>query len=90
MPDWTIPGLVYILCAVTSLASAFLLLRAARHGKGLLLWTSSICFLGMAANNVMLFITANTPPEIQLEIPANITALASALVLLIGLIWDAT
>jgi hypothetical protein len=84
------PGLVYILCVITSLASAFLLLRAARRGKGLLLWTSSLCFLGMAANNIMLFVTANTGPEIQLEIPANITALASALVLLVGLIWDAT
>jgi hypothetical protein len=84
------PGLVYILCAVTSLASAFLLLRAARQGKGLLLWAGSICFLGMAANNILLFVTVNTPKEVELEIPANITALASVLVLLIGLIWDAT
>jgi hypothetical protein len=84
------PGLVYILCAITSLASAFFLLRAARQGKGLMLWMSSLCFLGMAVNNVLLFVTAITPQEIQLEIPANITALASALTLLIGLIWDAT
>jgi hypothetical protein len=84
------PGFVYILCAITSLASAFLLFRAAGKGTGLLLLSSSICFLGMAVNNVLLYVSAITPPEIQLEVPANIAALASVLVLLVGLIWDAT
>src|SRR5690349_12613969 len=84
------PGLVYILCAITSLASAFLLWRAARGSASRLLMWSCLCFLGMAVNNVLLFVNAATPEEIQVQTPANIAALASVLVLLVGLIWDAT
>lgn len=84
------PGLVYILCAITSFASAVLLWRAARGSASRLLMWSSLCFVGMAINNVLLFVHVATPDDVRVFIPANIAALASALVLLIGLIWDAT
>jgi len=84
------PGLVYILCAITSLASAFLLWRASRGSASRLLLWSCLCFVGMAVNNLLLFADAATPDDIRIVIPANIAALASVLVLLIGLIWDAT
>jgi hypothetical protein len=82
--------IVYLLCAITSLASAVLLFRAARGNAKRLLWASSISFVGMAINNVFLLVDALTPPEYALEAPANIAALASVLVLLVGLIWEAT
>jgi hypothetical protein len=84
------PGLVYILCAATSLASAYLLWRAARGSASRLLLWSALCFLGMAVNNVLLFVSAVTPPSIDLVPAANVAALLSILVLLVGLIWDAT
>lgn len=84
------PGLVYILCAVTSLASAFLLWRNARGSASRLLLWSCLCFLGMAVNNILLFIDVATPDDVRVQIPANIAALASVVVLLVGLIWDAT
>lgn len=83
------PGLVYILCAVTSVASAYLLWRAARGSASRLLMWSSLCFFGMAVNNIILFISAQSP-HINLEVAANAAALASIVVLLVGLIWDAT
>lgn len=88
-PNSPMAGLVYILCAITSLASAFLLWRAARGSASRLLLWSSLCFVGMAINNVILFISARSP-GIDLEVAANAAALGSVLVLLVGLIWDAT
>ena len=83
------PGLVYILCAITSLASAFLLLRSARGSASRLLLWSSLCFFGMAINNVLMFVSALTP-NLNFEPAANASALVSVVVLLVGLIWDAT
>jgi hypothetical protein len=84
------PGLVYILCAATSMASAVLLWRAARGSAGRLLMWSSLCFVGMAVNNVFLFLDVVTPPTYLFDIPANSAALLSVVLLLVGLIWDAT
>lgn len=84
------PGLVYILCAATSLASAVLLWRAARGSAGRLLMWSSLCFVGMAVNNVFLFLDVATPAAYVFDIPANAAALISVVLLLVGLIWDAT
>lgn len=83
------PGLVYILCTITSITSAFLLWRSARGTAGRLLLWSCFCFLGMAINNILLFISAITP-TLNFEPAANASALISVVVLLVGLIWDAT
>jgi hypothetical protein len=79
---------VYVLCALTSLACAVLLLRSyARRRVRLLLW-SGLCFAGLTANNVLLFVDLVIIPEHDLSLARNLTALASALLLLFGLIWD--
>jgi hypothetical protein len=80
---------VYILCALTSIACAALLLRGyARSRTRLLLW-SSLCFVGLALNNVLLFLDkvvfAHGP---DLTLYRSLTALAALLVLVYGLIWD--
>lgn len=47
---------VYLLCTVTSLACALLLLRSyARTHVRLLLW-SAVCFVGLFVNNLMVLI----------------------------------
>ena len=83
-------GLVYILCALTSLISALLLLRGALTRKGGLLFWSSLCFFAMAVQNVLLYVNYVILPEIDLLIAARLVALAGIVLLNIGLIWHST
>ena len=77
---------VYILCALTSLACAGLLLRNYRISRlRLILWTS-LCFAGLAINNVLLVIDLAVLPGMDLSLWRNTTALGAMLVLLYGLI----
>ena len=79
---------VYVLCALTSLACAVLLLRAyARNHARLLLW-SGLCFCGLAVNNALLFTDRIVLPEIDLLLVREFTALVGLLLLLYGLIWE--
>jgi hypothetical protein len=79
---------VYLLCAATSLGCAILLLRSyLRIRTQLLLW-SSLCFIGLALNNVLLFVDLVVAPSIDLSIPRNLTALCALMLLIFGLIWN--
>ncbi len=82
---------VYILCALTSVACAVLLLRAWKRTQSRLLLWSGLCFVGLAVSNVLLFVDlALLPPSIDLYMPRLLSTLASVSVLLYGLIWDAS
>ncbi|MFO7178437.1 MAG: DUF5985 family protein [Pseudomonadota bacterium] len=78
---------VYLLCALTSLACAALLLRSYRRSRmSLILWTS-LCFVGFALNNVLLFVDlALIGPHIDLSVFRNTAALAGVSILLFGMI----
>ena len=80
-------SLVYGLCALTSLACAFLLLAAHRRNPTRLLLLSGLCFCGLAMNNVLLFADFMTGPRFDLSLYRNATAAGSVLLLLVGLIW---
>jgi hypothetical protein len=86
----TFQSAIYLLCAVTSLICLVLLARGyARTGVRLLLW-SSICFVGLALNNLLLFIDLVVlPEEVSLVFWRQMTTLASLSVLLYGFIWEA-
>lgn len=86
----TFPSAIYLLCAVTSLICLFLLARGyARTGVRLLLW-SSLCFVGLALNNLLLFIDLVVlPADIDLVFWRQVTTLLSLSVLLYGFIWEA-
>jgi hypothetical protein len=47
-----------------------------------------LCFVGLAANNVLLFADLFVVPEMSLELYRTITALVSLTLMLIGLIWE--
>ena len=80
---------VYVLCALTSLACAVLLLRGYQaRGIRLLLW-SGIAFIGFAFGNVMLVVDRVVAPEIDLSIWRSLPVLAGLMVLIYGLVWDA-
>jgi hypothetical protein len=80
---------VYILCALTSVACAALLIRGYRKARErLLLWTS-LCFAGLAINNVLLFVDLVIIPSLDFSLVRSGTALAAMALLLYGLIWEA-
>lgn len=81
-------SLVYALCALTSAGCAALLVRGyARQRTRLLLW-SSLCFVGLALNNVLLYADLVLVPDTDLSAWRGMTGMGSLLVLLYGLIWD--
>jgi hypothetical protein len=80
--------LVYILCALTSAACAVLLLRGyLRNRVRLLLWVG-LCFIGLALNNVLLFVDVRMVPAVDLSLWRSLPALAGLLVLIFGLVWE--
>ena len=84
------PGLVYILCAATSLGCALLLLRGSRQSRNGLLFWSSLCFFAMTANNALLYVNFVVLPDIDLLMVARLAAVLGVLLLNIGLICYAT
>src|SRR3954466_2274948 len=84
-------GAVFILCALTSIACAVLLLRGYWQSRARFLLWSSLCFVGLALNNLLLFLDMVVFPQVQLLHPAwrGLVALIGLLLLLYGLIFDA-
>ena len=79
---------VYALCALTSAACAALLLRAhARTGVRLLL-LSGLCFVGLALNNVLLFVDLVVVTGVDLSLWRGSLALGAMALLLFGLVWE--
>jgi hypothetical protein len=79
---------IYFLCAATSFACAALLLRAyAQTRVRFLLW-SSLCFVGLTLNNVLLFVDLVLVPDVDLSLGRSAVAFVGLSSLLLGLIWD--
>ena len=79
---------VYVLCALTSLACAVLLLRAyALRRVRLLLW-SGLGFVGFALGNSVLVVDMLVLPDGDLSLFRNLPVLAGLAVLVYGLVWD--
>jgi len=79
---------VYLLCAVTSLACAILLLRGYWRGRDKLLLWSGLCFLGLTLDNVTLFLDLFVLPAVDLSLFRKGGTLAGLLLLIYGLIWN--
>lgn len=79
---------VYLLGVAVTLCCAVLLGRGyARVGNRLLLW-SAICFAGLAISNLLVFVDLVVFPEVNLYRWRLLTAAASMLMLVFGLIWE--
>jgi hypothetical protein len=79
---------VYVLCAITSIVCAALLFRGYRASRTSLLFWSSLCFMGLALNNVLLFVDLVVVPTIDMRLWRGASALAAMVVLLIGLTME--
>jgi len=85
---------VYALCAITSLACAYMLLRGYLRSRARLLLWSSLCFAFLFLNNVLLFVDKVVLPErddllgITFPVWRSSVALIGIGLLVIGLVWD--
>jgi hypothetical protein len=79
---------VYVLCGVTSIVCAWLLLKHYRASRIALLFWAALCFVGLALDNVLLFVDIVLLPNVDLFLWRTLPALAGVLILLYGLIWD--
>ena len=81
---------LFLLAALTSIACMVLLFRGyARSGVRLLLW-SALCFVFLAANNVLLFFdTIVLPTEVDLRVYRLGAAALGIACLLYAFIWEA-
>jgi hypothetical protein len=85
----TMPELVYILCAGASLFCAFLLFRSYRAQRNQLLLWSTLCFLGLAANSIVLVIDLAIVPELDLRLLRTGIAFGAMLVFVVALLLEA-
>ncbi len=79
---------VYALCAITSVACAILLLRGYRRSRVRLLLWSGLCFIGLALNNILLFIDLRLFPAIDLSLIRTVPAVLGIGILIYGLVWE--
>lgn len=81
--------IVYLLCLATSLVCMVLLWRGyLRSRTSLLLW-SALCFVGLALNNLLLFLDVVIfPVEVDLLPYRVATLLAGIGLLLFGFVWE--
>lgn len=83
-------GLVVdMLCALTSLACAALLLRGYRRSRARLLLWSALCFACLAINNLLVIVDERVLPAQDLSVLRSLPALLGVALLLYGLVWEA-
>lgn len=79
---------VYVLCALTSVLCAALLFRAYRGNRSRLLLWSTLCFVGLALNNVFLFVDLVIVPDLDLRALRTGSAMLGLATLVVGLVWE--
>ncbi|HEX5183451.1 MAG TPA: DUF5985 family protein [Allosphingosinicella sp.] len=82
------PAVVYLLCFATSTACAWLLLAGWRRTRARLLLWSALCFVFLAANNLLVVLDLLFLPNVDLRLERLLLALVALVVLLFGFVWD--
>lgn len=81
-------NLVYVLCAVTSIGCAALLVQGFLRTRSRLLLWSSFCFMGLVVSNLLLVLDRIFLPEVDLYALRLATALVALSLLVYGLVWE--
>ncbi len=81
-----IAQLVYILCALTSVGCAVLLLRGYRKNRTSLLFWSGVFFALLGVANILLFVDLVVMPEVDLTVVRTGITATAHMVLIFGLI----
>jgi len=80
--------IVYVLCALTSLACTRLLWRGYRQSGARLLFWSALCFGFMALGNAVLIVDLKVWTDVNLSIWRTLPHLLGVGCLLYGLAWE--
>ena len=83
-----VADLVYILCALTSLSCAVLLLRGYMRTRARMLFWSGLCFSFFALNNIFLVIDLTVLPMVDLSVLRTTTGVIGVVLLIYGFIMD--
>jgi hypothetical protein len=79
---------VFALCALTSMLVAVLLIRSRQRSKSALLLWSSLCFVGLALNNILLVVDRVLVPGVDLSFARHGTAFVALALVVFGLVWE--
>lgn len=82
--------IVYVLCAVTSLGCTILLINRYRKARISLLFWSAVAFLAFTITNILLFVDLVMVRGVDLSVIRNSITLAGVLVMVYGLVTEAT
>ena len=82
--------LVYILCTATSLVCTLLLARAYTRTHARLLYWSALCFAGLTATNLLVFLDLTVFLQVDLLPIRNGMTLASLGALIYGIIFESS
>ncbi|HWC60763.1 MAG TPA: DUF5985 family protein [Verrucomicrobiae bacterium] len=78
----------YILCALTSIVCAVLLLRGYKQSGSRLLFWSGWCFVGLALNNILLVVDLRVLTDVDLSHIRSLPAVIGLSLMIFGLIWE--
>jgi hypothetical protein len=78
----------YLLCTLTSLACAWLLLRTYSRTRVRLLFWSGLCFAGLALSNALSIVDRFVLPDVDLVPARLVTAFVALLLMVLGLVWE--
>ena len=78
---------VYLLCVLASVACAVLLGASYRRTRMTLLLWSALCFVLLAANNLVVVVDLIILPDIDLRLLRHACSLGAIFLLLVGFIW---
>jgi uncharacterized membrane protein len=84
----TFQATIYILCLLTSVGCAALLVRSYRETRARLLLWSALCFALLALNNLLVVVDILILPSVDFVPFRHLAALAAVSVLLFGFIWE--
>jgi hypothetical protein len=84
----TLQAAIYILCFLTSLSCAWLLVRSYGRSRARLLLWSGLCFSLLAVNNLLVVVDLLVLPSVDLVPFRHIASLAAVSTLLFGFIWE--
>ena len=79
---------IYLLCSLTALGCAVLLLRAYSINRFRILLWSGLCFVGMFVNNTLVVLDRLVWAHIDLSTWRLSAALVALCLLIFGLLWE--
>lgn len=79
---------IYVLCALTSTFCAVLLVRNYRHTRLRLALLAALCFVGLALNNLLLFVDLVVIASVNLSVIRGVTAVVAMALLVVGLVLE--